>query len=234
MQNQNAVQPLVSTLADLTAAQLVKFLKDNAPQRPATDVPAFPSGPADTSIYIKMLNYREGVREVYGSESTDPDPIVGDNQKAIDQFAGQAHEWEQHKGTAQIPNWPTLKYVDPIDSTGPGTFNDWWQRYNERYDPASPFFGDDNWTAFLAQNQYFKKTAPPLPMVTVLPPAQAPSTPPVNAQNPVGPKVPGAPWWTNLGGTAFGVGDTDPSGKFRLINPNPVLNDPAKFEWVRA
>lgn len=217
-----AQAPLTSTLADLTCVKLNGYMKANMPVPPAVSVPAF--NPTDSGAYIKAVNLRSGVAEVYGGSG--PDAVFGSNQLAGQQYGSACNEWEQHgkANGATPPAWPAFQIVSLKD------FDSWWAMYNLRFNPTSPFFGDDEYTGVIARKQFFKQPAPSLPAVVIAQAAVKASLP--DTGNPVGARIPGSPFFA-LAVSGYSPGDSDPSGKYMLINPSPMNSDPSRFVWVR-
>lgn len=220
------MEPLKSTLAELTAAKLYQWAKDNAPKPPIIQQVAL--DPANSAAYIKFQALREGVREVYGGE--DIDPIYGDNPHTIDQFGHDANEWENHgkSSGAPPPPFPQLKRVD-LDQ-----FEKWWGFYNLRFDPTSPFHDSDEYTTMIQHTQFYKVPADPYPAFVPLPPTV--TTPLPATGNPIGRQISAFPPLFAQATTGHNVGDSEKNatGTYVLINPSPMLNDPAKFEWLKV
>ena len=217
-------------LEKITAAILYKYALDNQPQPPTlspTDLD--PSNPAP---FIKFQNYRQLVSQLYGG--TGPNPILGDNRKRIDLYADLVNEWEQHNKHIGVP--PPAFPVN-LEIITAQSFETYWNALNLFYDPNSPFYHD--------QDFYDKVNAYPtyrLPLgvwyspVQILPPEQTPQLP-ANG-DPIGKQVSVWPPLFLQATSGHNIGenysDKATGAEYILINPNAVLNDPTKFEWLRT
>jgi hypothetical protein len=214
--------PLTSALADLNCAKMSAYLTANAPVAPVVNVPTFE--PNNSGAYIKASNLKHAIEEVYGG--TGPEPVFGMNQYAAQQFGHDCNEWAQHgKSVSAIPAWPIRMYVSLPD------FDSWYSAFLLRYDINSVFYGDDAYSDALGRNQYFKKVAPALPPIVILPATQAPVLP--TSGNPVGARIPGSPFY-KVAASGYDIGDKDPTGAYLLINPSPMNSDPSKYVWLKV
>src|SRR5260370_13954414 len=103
---------LNSTLADLTAAKLVAYARDNMPAVPPVIAkPSTDRAVVEADNYIKNINLTQFEGIVYGGGIDGHMP--GMNPNMLDRFATTCHEWEPHRKPARaIPRWPQFLILD--------------------------------------------------------------------------------------------------------------------------
>lgn len=207
--------PLTSTLADLTAAELIAYYPVPAPGitlvQPSTDPSVYVQDPS----YIKSLN-----EQSYQTYAVDVP-----NQDEANQFAFLAKQWEANKSATAIPK-PSFLIFDG------NAFDSWWTMLNATYTQGSPTYGQN------APPLFFVKPAPLPPDPVILPAgtASAPVPPPAT-DGPIGAPAPNNP------GVFYSAGATDtfpdgyiytgPTGIYQKhIYSNPFTAGQVLIIWV--
>lgn len=189
------MEPLQTTRTDLTEDKLNSYAKAGMPIPPQFS-PATVS--TDPSVfrgdgYIKALNLTQFIGIVYGGGIDGK--LLGTNQKALQAFEFQSHEFAEHKDTAAVPVMPKYNIVDLA------AFDQWWAQYEAN-------MGQD------APPLFFIKPAPALPAVQLVS-ADAPAPVPAATDGPIGAAVTNNPGVFNSSGS----GDTYPDG---YLYPGPT------------
>jgi hypothetical protein len=173
-----AMDPLTSTLADLTAAKLIAYATAALPppvgtlQVPSTDPNVFAGNTNYLKLLMKQADWHYGV-DVPNLIALDGGKINGGDGKGG--FVLAADNWEEFgKPTAAPPPaFPSLKF---FDESG---FDLWWTQYTA---PANQ--GQD------APPLFFIKPVPALPALVILEAGSNAPPPPPALDGPIGAAVP--------------------------------------------
>lgn len=163
------MNPLTSTLADLTAAKLIAYYPPPAPGAPII------SGSSDPDVYRSADYIRQLNEQAYHKYAVDVP-----NQYEADRFAFRSKQWEMNGKSSILPAPP--KYL-AFDVTA---FNQWWAQYVKITDIS-------NYGSHDAPPLFFIKAAllPPDPVILNTA-AQQPAAPPA-IDGPIGSAVPNNP-----------------------------------------
>lgn len=182
------MEPLQSTLADLTEDKLVNWAKAGMPIAPQFNPATISTDPSvyRGDGYIKALNLTQFIGIIYGGGIDGK--LLGTNQKALQALQSAAHEFAQHKDTNPVPLPPNYNIVDLA------AFDQWWAQYEAN-------MGQD------APPLFFIKPAPKLPPVQIIT-AGTPAPQTSATDGPIGAPVPNNPGVFN----SSGAGDNFPDG----------------------
>lgn len=207
------MQPLTSTLADLTAAKLTAYYTPPPPGTVLVQPSADPTVYVQDPSYIKHLN-----QQAYQKYAVDVP-----NQYEADRFNFRCKQWESAKSATSIPR-PSFLIFDG------DAFDRWWAMLQETYAPGSPTQGDN------APPLFFVKPAPLPPDPVITPEGSTPNAPPVLTDGPIGAPVPNNPGVflpsaiDNAGDGALYAG---PTGIYQKhVYSNPFTAGQTRVVWI--
>jgi len=167
------MEPLQSTLADLTAAKIVAYYPPPAPDSGSVQ------GSTDPNVYVNDPNYiKELNRHAFHRYAVDVP-----NQSAANQLDFAAKQWEANKSATSIPK-PGISPVSAYVQFDDTAFDQWWQQYNH---DGLGTMGEN------APPLFFVKPYPNPPDIKILAEGQQPPPQTAATDGPIGSAVPNNP-----------------------------------------